>query len=86
VSTLEHRNEVLCDSQRLREFGRREMRMVESDPRTQVTVALAADVRDRYRKAVPAAGSAIARNEELADQKGILVSLVETRSAFAGQD
>ena len=86
VSTLQHRNEVLCDSQRLRDFGRREMQMVEADPRTQVTVALAADMRDRYMKAVPAAGSAIARSGETADEKGILLSLVETRSAFAGQE
>lgn len=85
VSRLEHGKEVLCDSQRLRDFGRREMGMVEADPRSQVTVALAADTRDRYMKTVPAAGSAIARHDEAAADRGVLVSLVETRSAFAGQ-
>jgi cell division protein FtsL len=85
-AALKHRNEVLCDPERLRNFARRDMAMVETDQRSQVTVALAADVRDRYLKASPEAGSAIARNDEQGrDGKGILMSIFDNRSAFAGQ-
>ncbi|PKO18695.1 hypothetical protein CVU37_04725 [candidate division BRC1 bacterium HGW-BRC1-1] len=84
VDQLEHQKEAICDAQTLRDFGKRQMEMVEADLRVQPTVVMAADLRDKYLKGSSSAGSAVAMAGELEKpEKSFLMSLMDTRSAFA---
>lgn len=85
VDQLEYQKEAICDAQTLRDFGKRQMEMVEADLRVQPTVVMAADLRDKYLKGgSSSAGAAVALAGELEKpEKSFLMSLMDTRSAFA---
>jgi len=91
---LRHESETLCDSSRLREYARRELKMVETDPRTQLVASVPTSLRDKYLGNDPAVApratmiaSAI-RAIPMEAQKAepiqkFLLSLVEANQAFA---
>ncbi len=81
---LEHEKETLCNSQNLRETGRRQLAMMETDPRSQLTVAVASDLRQKYtRGAATRTAVALADRAENAKDRGLLMTLVDASPAFA---
>lgn len=89
ITSLEQQNAALCDAGRLKEFGLRDMRMVE-DPALQRQLASVPSHISRKYSAVGASDRLIASSELLdaeAEQQGtvkkVLLSIVDVNKAFA---
>lgn len=88
MSLLQHENERLCDIERLREYGDKNLNMIETNPARRVLAHVPAEYRARYSRAKPEANVLAYTTQEarpLSRTERVLLMLTDVNRAFAGQ-